>query len=259
MQESDTTAEAKQLSALDIPVAFALLTRLPLPRLPDHAFERQANSGWAFVFVGLVVAAFAGGIGWLGLQIGLPVIAAAGAVLAIQMIITGAMHEDGLADTTDGLWGGWTPERRLEIMKDSSIGTYGVLTLILSVGLRWSALAVLLPQGIGAILVAACLSRALLPALMAALPNARKAGLSHSVGVPGWNIAALALGFGIATSALLTGTGFLLPSLCAVLAVVGLAAVARAKIGGQTGDILGAAQQIAEITILLGFSIGVST
>ena len=100
------------------------------------------------------------------------------------MITTGAMHEDGLADTVDGLWGGWTRDRRLEIMKDSHIGTYGVLALIVSAGLRWSVLAGLLTLGAGPVVAIAVLSRASMPALMAALPNARGDGLAHKVGAP---------------------------------------------------------------------------
>jgi adenosylcobinamide-GDP ribazoletransferase len=235
----------------DIAVAFALLTRLPLPRLPDAAFALQARSGWAFALVGAVVALIAGLAGMGAMRLGLPAIAAAGLILAIQIAATGAMHEDGLADTADGLWGGWTPERRLQIMKDSAIGSYGVLALILSVGLRWVALAGLIGNGIGALVAAAALSRALLPGLMTALPHARSSGLSHGVGIPGRavSLAALALGLGIATVGV--GAAALAALALAALAVTGLALLARSRIGGQTGDILGAAQQLAEIVVLL--------
>ncbi|MFT4960036.1 MAG: adenosylcobinamide-GDP ribazoletransferase, partial [Paracoccaceae bacterium] len=154
------------ISALDIAVALVLLTRLPLPALPDHAFRRQAYASWAFPLVGALVAMIAGGIGWGAFRLGLPLAAAAGILLGVQIILTGAMHEDGLADSVDGLWGGFSRERRLEIMKDSAIGTYGVLALILSVGLRWVALTALIPLGIGAVLAAAILSRAVLPFIM---------------------------------------------------------------------------------------------
>ncbi len=239
----------------DVAVAFALLSRLPLPRLPDAAFAHQARAGWAFGLVGAGVALIAGLVGVSAMWLGLPASAAAGLVLATQIAATGAMHEDGLADTADGLWGGWTRERRLEIMKDSAIGSYGVLALILSVGLRWVALAGLIGAGpgagIGALVAAAALSRALLPGLMTALPGARVDGLSRRVGVPGRavSLAALALGLGVA----MVGVGAAaLPALAfAALSVTGLALLARARIGGQTGDILGAAQQLAEIAVLL--------
>ncbi|MGR3804240.1 adenosylcobinamide-GDP ribazoletransferase [Marinibacterium profundimaris] len=236
---------------LDLGVAFALLTRLPLPRLPDAAFAAQARAVWAFPLVGLCTGALAGGAGLLALAAGLPAGVAAGLVLAVQVIVTGAMHEDGLADAADGLWGGFTPERRLEIMRDSRIGSYGVLALILSLGLRWQAVAVLLPHGAWPVILAAVGSRAMMPALMRALPHARADGLSKGVGRPGGGAvllgAALALGLGLAL-----GGAVALPVLVAggVMAVLA-GALARARIGGQTGDILGATQQLAEIAMLL--------
>lgn len=240
---------------LDVAVAFALLTRLPLPRLPDAAFARQARAVWTFAIVGAVVALLAGGLGWGALALGLPGVAAAGLVLTTQIILTGAMHEDGLADTADGLWGGWTPERRLEIMKDSAIGTYGVLALILSLGLRWSALSLLLAGGIGPIIAAGALSRGLMPVVMTALPHARANGLSHGVGRPGWGVSSLACGLGLAIALGVCGLAVLLPIGMACAGVAMLTLIARAKIGGQTGDILGASQQVAEIACLLGFLI----
>jgi adenosylcobinamide-GDP ribazoletransferase len=113
------------------------------------------------------------------------------------------------------------------------------------------ALAGLIGSGIGALVAAAALSRALLPGLMAALPHARSSGLSHGVGIPGRavSLAALALGLGIATVGV--GAAALAALALAALAVTGLALLARSRIGGQTGDILGAAQQLAEIVVLL--------
>lgn len=242
------------ISALDIPVALVLLTRLPVPALPDHAFDRQARATWAFPLVGVVVALIAGGFGWGVLMLGLPAAAAAGIVLALQIILTGAMHEDGLADSVDGLWGGFSRERRLEIMKDSDIGTYGVLALILSVGLRWVALTALIPLGIGAVLAAAILSRAVLPTVMTSLPMARDTGLSHSVGAPDRRASALALAIGVALATVLLGSVIILPMLIAFSAVFAFGRIALARIGGQTGDILGASQQITEVIVLLGLA-----
>ena len=246
------------ISALDFAVALVLLTRLPLPTLPDHAFKRQARATWAFPLVGIVVALIAGGIGWGVLLLGLPATAAAGILLAVQIILTGAMHEDGLADTVDGLWGGFDRARRLEIMKDSAIGTYGVLALILSVGLRWVALTALIPLGISAVLAAAILSRAVLPILMTSLPMARDTGLSHSVGTPDGQASVLALGIGVALAVVLMGTALILPMVIAFGAVFAFSRIALAKIGGQTGDILGASQQITEVIVLLGLAAAIS-
>lgn len=236
----------------DLRLAMALLTRLPLPHLPDEAFARQARAGWAYPLAGLVVGGLALAVGLGALMIGLPPAIAAGALLVTQTMATGAMHEDGLADSVDGLWGGWTPERRLDIMKDSHIGTYGVLALILSLGLRWQAIAIILVVEPLALPVFAALSRAPLPVMMAQMPNARRAGLSQSVGRPPLSAGAIGGVIALGLAAVVIGAALIGPVL---FALVGLGAwiwIANRKIGGQTGDILGAAQQIVEICLLLG-------
>ncbi|MCE8546779.1 adenosylcobinamide-GDP ribazoletransferase [Ruegeria pomeroyi] len=251
MRKNDIAA----ISSRDPLLALVLLTRLPLPALPEPAFARQAAAVWAFPLAGLVVGGLAWVTGALALAAGLAPVAVAGLMLVVLVMTTGAMHEDGLADTADGLWGGFTPERRLEIMKDSHIGTYGVLALILSQGLRLAALAALVAGGaFGAVVAAAVWSRALMPVLMRVLPNARGAGLSQSVGRPAPQAVVIGLGLAMGLALLLAGWTVLIPALLAALAVTGLAVLARAKIGGQTGDILGAAQQLAEITCLLALS-----
>ncbi|SDD96635.1 adenosylcobinamide-GDP ribazoletransferase [Ruegeria marina] len=243
------------ISPWDTALAMVLLTRLPLPKLPEVAFARQAAAVWAFPLAGLAVGLLACLAGALAQAGGLSPLAVAGSMLVVMVMSTGAMHEDGLADTADGLWGGFTPERRLEIMKDSRIGTYGVLALILSQVLRLAALAALAASGaLWSLLAAAVWSRALMPVLMAALPNARGAGLSQSVGRPAPAPVALGLALACGLSLLVAGFAAGIPALLAALAALGLAALARAKIGGQTGDILGAAQQVAEIVFLLALS-----
>ncbi|MCL6282225.1 adenosylcobinamide-GDP ribazoletransferase [Ruegeria sp. 2012CJ41-6] len=250
-----TKSDMRPVSGWDIPLALVLLTRLPLPRLPEPVFERQAQAVWAFPFVGLVLGALAWLTGAAALALGLPATLAAALVVIVLVASTGAMHEDGLADTVDGFWGGFTRERRLEIMKDSHIGTYGVLALILSLLLRWGAIVTLIGTGaLGMLLAAAIWSRALMPVLMAAMPNARGAGLSHEVGRPSGARVALGLVLALGLSVLIAGATALIPALMSALVVAGLAALARIKIGGQTGDVLGAAQQVGEITFLLALS-----
>lgn len=236
----------------EIGVALALLTRLPMPPLPSGAFDRPSRAAWAFPLVGALVGVLAGVVGLAAFGLGLPGAAAAGLALTAQIALTGALHEDGLADTADGLWGGGAPARRLEIMRDSRIGTYGVLALVLSLGMRWLALAALLPAGIGALIAAAALSRGMLPALMTALPPARSDGLSRSVGAPGPGASAVAAGLGLLLALAAAGPAILVPALLAAVLVAALGRLARRRIGGQTGDILGAAQQLAEIALLLG-------
>lgn len=223
-----------------------------MPKLPDSTYRRQAKAVWAFPVAGLVVGSLGCIAGWVALAAGIPAFASAAIVVAVLVAITGAMHEDGLADTVDGLWGGFTVERRLDIMKDSHIGTYGVLALVFSQILRISAISALLTSGplIG-VLAAAVFSRALMPVLMWALPNARGEGLSHKVGIPPYP--AVYSGIGLAGIMVVVFLGWvaILPVVCAVVAAGLIAIVARAKINGQTGDILGATQSVSEIVFLL--------
>ena len=248
MHKNDTSAAW----VWDIPLALVLLTRLPLPRLPKHVFARQAASAWAFPVVGLVIGTLACGVGSVVLGLGLPPAAVAGVMLAVLIMTTGAMHEDGLADTADGLWGGFTRERRLEIMKDSHIGTYGVLALFVVQLLRFTGLAGLIAGGgLWTVLLAPVYSRALMPVLMWALPNARGSGLSQSVGAPRALTCGIGLAIAIGPAVMWLGAVALWPLLISTLVVLALALTARAKIGGQTGDILGASQQLAEVSLLL--------
>ncbi|MFS4582426.1 adenosylcobinamide-GDP ribazoletransferase [Phaeobacter sp. C3_T13_0] len=247
------------ISGIDFLLVLILLTRLPMPRLQKRRFERHAHAVWAFPFAGVAVAVPACILAQAGLSLGLDPKLAAGIALACQTVLTGAMHEDGLADTADGFWGGFEPARRLEIMKDSHIGTYGVLSLILSIGLRWMAYAsILAAAGPWALLPLAMLSRAMMPIVMLALPNARGSGLSASVGRP----PLLNCGLGIVLAAIASSLMLGWPIwgvLLAMLAATGsTTAVARVKIGGQTGDVLGATQQLSELAGLLVLSASLS-
>jgi len=232
----------------DIAEAIALLTRIPLPM----STGRGAQAAWAWPLAGLVVALIAGVLGWLTLAMGLPAPLVAGVILGAQVMLTGALHEDGLADTADGFWGGATPARRLEIMQDSRIGSYGVLALGLGLILRWAALAAILETGalFAPLIAAAVLSRAPMAILLAALPAARQGGLAASVGRPGRKTAAAGLALAMALAFLVLGWGVIAPAFWVALASIAAAALAKAKIGGQTGDVLGAAQQIAEVAAL---------
>lgn len=234
----------------DIALACALLTRLPVPVDAGFAAGRGARAAWAYPLAGGLVALISGGVAAGGLWLGLPVALAAGLAIALQVVLTGAMHEDGLADAADGLWGGWTRERRLEIMKDSRIGSYGVLAIVLVTGLRWSALATLGPALLTALPGAALLSRGAMVVVMAALPNAREDGLSRGIGRPGAGTAALAVLIAGGAALALCGGAAIALALAAAGAGLACALIARARIGGQTGDILGATQQICETAVL---------
>ncbi len=233
----------------DLLSAFGLLSRLPMPRTERH----RAQAAWAWPLVGLGIGSLAALTALVSMRLGLPAGIAAALAMALAALTTGALHEDGLADTFDGLFGGWTTERRLEIMKDSHIGSYGTLALIFGSLIRWQALTHLIDLGrIDGIIAVAALSRAPMAVLMTALPNARRSGLSQHVGKPGWVAAGLAvfLAIGIAVS-LLGALALWLGGIAAVIAG-GVGLVAWRRIGGQTGDILGASQQLTELGALCG-------
>ncbi|MBF9232102.1 adenosylcobinamide-GDP ribazoletransferase [Microvirga alba] len=182
--------------------------------------------------------------------------------VATMALTTGAFHEDGLADTADS-FGGATRERRLAIMKDSLIGSYGASALILSFALRIGALATLASRldpfaACASLLIAASLSRtaALMPLVL--LPPARPDGASHAVGQPTreafWFAAALAAGLAVILGMIagLAPSGIALMLSLSALSGLALTRFAARHIQGQTGDIAGAAQQIAEIAALIG-------
>ena len=240
----------------DIAIAFGLMTRLPLRVDPDRAKARGAAVAWAWPLAGAMIGAVAGTIFLGAISLSVPPLTAALIAVAVQIILTGALHEDGLADSADGLWGGWTVERRLEIMRDSRIGSYGVLALVISVGLRASLIASFAGTGqaFAALVASGAISRAAMVWVMTCIPSARRDGLSASTGRPSRATATLG-------SALALATGFVLPvftlpivALAVVAAALGCRWIAAKKIGGQTGDILGATQQVTEIVSLLALS-----
>ena len=249
---SDDTPPLFGTIAFDILAGVGLLTRLPAPVDPGRAAARGAAAAWAWPVAGAIVGAAGALAGSMALWLGVPLGIAAAVVLACQMVVTGALHEDGLADSADGLWGGWDKARRLAIMKDSHIGTYGVLALLIVTLMRWTALTVVLGHGAQwwVLIAAGALSRAPMAVLMAALPNARGSGLSQSVGRPGRAVAGRGVLLALAVGTLCLHLGVVPAALAVAGVCVAVALIARAKIGGQTGDILGASQQLAEVVVL---------
>lgn len=232
----------------DLRAGLALLSRLPSPPPAEFPIPPAV---WAWPVAGLILGVIATAAGWLAQALGAPPGLAAATLLATLTLTTGAMHEDGLADTADGLWGGWDKARRLEIMKDSRTGSYGVMALLLVTLGRWSAATTLIDGGNwGALIAAAVISRAPMALMMALMPNARGAGLSQSIGQPS-RAAAVRAGLVALLIALLCAGAAVFPmSFTAGLAALVLWRVAMAKIGGQTGDILGASQQMTDLAAL---------
>ncbi len=223
--------------------AATLLTRLPVGNLtPRHSPPNDCV--WAYPLVGLVVGAAGSAVLAAGLALGLPQPLAVFWALLATALVTGGLHEDGLADTADGIGGGRTRERKLAIMRDSRIGSFGALALLFSLLLRGTALAIS-PHPVQAILLASVLGRGamLLPLLL--LAPARPDGLAHSLG----STRRISILAGIGLSALAAGWAPYagLATLAAGLATTRLAA---RQLGGYTGDILGATEQAAECLAL---------
>lgn len=229
-----------------------LLTRLPVGWLGSGSSD-LARSVWAFPVVGLVVGLIGGLAYWLLHGVGVPAWLDASWAFAATLIITGAFHEDGLADTADGFGGGRTRERKLEIMRDSRIGSFGAAALGLSLLIRIGALASLeRPHAVLiAVIAAAMAGRVGMIGPLLILPPARADGMGSGMGhVPHWS-AVLGVGLvGLVLLSLLPFGGALVVAAAAAGASLALAQLARMQIGGHTGDVLGAAEVIVECVTL---------
>ena len=238
----------------DLRIAISLCTRLPVAPSAAVGEGDVARASWALPIAGALIGLIAAMVYSLAERLHIPPTAASVLALAATVLLTGAMHEDGLADTADGFGGGRTRERKLEIMRDSRIGTFGACALGLSLLLRWSAIAALEDSRSVAIalIVAHGAARATLPAFMSLVAPARGEGLSSDAGQPPPASVAVALGLGIVALAIGFGMSAMLKGVAA-LAAIGLllTRLAQRQIGGQTGDVLGALEQTAEATLLL--------
>ncbi len=233
----------------DFRLALSFLTRLPVTLAETPGPNALAHSMRLFPLIGALIGAAIGGIDLLALKV-LPPWPSALLAMAFGLLLTGALHEDGLADCADGFGGGRDKEKKLAIMRDSRIGAYGTLALILSVGLRAAAL-VQLANPAGGLIAAHALSRAVIPGLMLMLPPASPNGLAASAGQAGKADLMIALLIAIALCAPLLQL-WLAPVIGVMLLVfAGIWLLARRQIGGYSGDVLGALQQTCEIAILL--------
>lgn len=235
----------------DLALSLALLTRLPIgPRIAAPGWARACR---AFPLAGLIVGILAAAILAIAEGIGLPRAVAATMAVIASILMTGALHEDGLADTVDGFGGAYARTEKLAIMRDSRVGAFGVLALILSVALRIAALAALpAAAGAAALVAAHTVSRAALPAMMRREKLARTDGLAAEVGRPHAQAVLWSLGIGALVALLALGLG---PAIVALAAAAGVACIvawiARRQIGGYTGDVLGASEQSLEATVLI--------
>ncbi len=210
---------------------------------------------WSYPVIGAIIGLIGGMVFAISVVTGLPTFLAAVISLVSTIFLTGALHEDGLADTADSIGSGLTHSARLKIMHDSRTGAYGALALIISLSLRAGALAALTDSWLVsmALISAGGLSRGILPLVMSRVPLASNTGMAAVVGTPSISMAITAF----ITSCVLTticlgiSTGLLVTALSLLVAWVS-SYLARRYWGGYNGDLLGAAQQTTEITVLLG-------
>jgi adenosylcobinamide-GDP ribazoletransferase len=246
------------------------LTRLPLTRheaagAPGSATPvaagaagtsgtNLAQAAWAFPIAGFVVGLIGAITYAVADELVLAPWPAAALTLVAALLVTGALHEDGLADTADGFGGGDTRERKLAIMRDSRIGTYGVCALIISLLVRAGAIASLgAPVLVAPALLAAHVgARTVLPWVMFLLPTARSDGLSFAAGQPSGTGVAIAGALGFLALLFCLGLAHALIALVMLAIVVAIVCwLASRQIGGHTGDVLGTVEQVCEIVILL--------
>jgi adenosylcobinamide-GDP ribazoletransferase len=235
-------------------IVAAFLSSIPISLDAKEAKTGLGDAAAMFSLVGSAIGAVAGAglvvAAWFGLH---PMACAFVAVL-IAVILSGALHEDGLADFCDGLGGGKDGAAKLKIMRDSRIGTFGVLAVVLVVGLKVSSLTGLPGSwwAFGALVASAAISRGVMPFLMLFMEPARKSGLSFKAGKPDLSDAVLGAVFALALSIAIFGfvSGIIIV-LVSVIAAGIVGVLANRQVNGHTGDVLGAAQQASEVAAIM--------
>jgi adenosylcobinamide-GDP ribazoletransferase len=245
-----STIERIRRLGLEVVVAFQFLTRIPLPSI-RFELDALSRSVKFFPLVGLVVGSGAVVVQKLLIShLSRPLVALA--VLLYFLLITGCLHEDGLADTADGFGGGWTKDQILLILKDSRIGSYGATALVLSLLARYSLLTLLPMEHFAAYVVSAqVLARWSSLPLSYFLPPAREADGQGARIAKLTSLSSLIFGsiFSIAVVAFALRWSALGPLLITSSAVCMTGWLYLRKIGGVTGDCFGATNQLTEIAV----------
>jgi adenosylcobinamide-GDP ribazoletransferase len=240
-------------------IALQFFTRLPIPSWVGFEASWLQHASRYFPLVGCVVAAIAAAV-YFAAALVLPAPVAAVLSTAASIYLTGAFHEDGFADTCDGLGGGMTRERVLEIMKDSRVGAYGAIGIACMLAAKLTALAMLPPRvAIGALFLAHPLSRLAAAALIWKLDYVRGEGKAKPLAQQMTSAEfSIALVTALLPAPLLLASGWVSPAaalaalLAALLAAIWLGRKLQRRLGGYTGDCLGAVQQVAEVFIYIG-------
>ena len=234
----------------DIWLCLGFFTRLPVMAVEGSL----SDSVRAFPLAGLVVGLIGALVYYLALVIGLSTLLAALLAVAATGIVTGALHEDGWADVCDALGARGGIEQRLEILRDSRLGSYGGLALIFATGIKVAALSALAAPELvaGALVAAHSLGRGVLPLVMSRMDLARSNGLAAQAGKPSVHAATWSVGLALLIAVIAIAPVAALVALLAALAATWLVArLAQRLFGGYTGDVLGAVEQVAEMAILI--------
>lgn len=246
-------------------VAIQFLTRLPVPRLAGFEDDWLARSARYFPVVGVLIGSISVGVWWLSSR-WFPPAVAAGLMLAASLIVTGALHEDGFADVCDGFGGGATRDGVLAIMKDSRIGAYGAVGIATLLGLKWATLASLPGSTLPLTVIGASMvSRWCTTGLIWRLPylrmdiDGKSKPLANSLSAGNWMLSGVLGALALVPAAWIFSSVVNRPLVSALVmalvfasaSTVLAAAYFKGRIGGYTGDCLGATQQVAELSFLL--------
>lgn len=243
--------------------AVQFFTRLPVPAWVGHSAQQLEQASRYLPLVGMLVGAIAAAVLYLSAQV-LPLSLAVGLSMVAGVLATGAFHEDGLSDFADGFGGGHSKEKMLAIMKDSRVGAYGAIALILVLLLKYQALVELgsahsLLLTAAALIAAHSVSRLMAASLMLSQRYVREddSARARPAAQLGRLSFAIALLTGIAALGLLyfagaNATAVFTAAACAILIRAWLAWRLQKRLGGYTGDCLGAVQQLSELAFYLG-------
>lgn len=246
----------------DFLLALTLLTRIPVPHFEIETKANHGTAFWAYPIVGAIVGSIGAAAFAVAQSVGLTGFPAVILALAAMVLTTGAFHEDGFADFCDGVGGGQTPEQKLEIMRDSRLGTYGAMGLIFLVGLTMALLANLYANlqhfysstnyGMACILIStSAFQRAAIGLPLMLLFPARPTGLAADTPTPSFASFAVGIAFAFVLGVILLGAYNALCALLAAFAAATVAVVLSAYyLGGRTGDALGATASLAGLFVL---------
>lgn len=255
---SDLSARIRSLPA-DTRICLGFFSRLPAGRFAAAPDFSTSASAWPLA--GAAIVAGPALLLWFASFLSVPGLIVAALAIAAAMLISGCLHEDGFADTADGFGVDGSRQRKLDIMHDSRIGTYGTAALVFNILLRVSALAAIIAAGHGviALFAAAMISRSLALWHWFMLPPARDDGLAATGGQPDEQALVIGSGLGFAALAgviIFVGAQSVFAVFLAGVAVYVFTRLTQSQIGGHTGDTIGAAQQVAEIAVMIGLATG---